>query len=170
MRARGMSDRRWRRMWCSRVRKGEDGSPSEPLFERGSQRQLAVLAELREQLLAAGFYCESARASEDTLRVYPVRRHELPLLNPRYVSRDGKPTLEIAVLSKGIPGLATRLLGFRATSQCRFEHVAAMEGEYRRHGRFVVEITMKGNSPQVPTHALQSIHQCLTAPRRPATE
>ena len=66
--------------------------------------------------------------------------------------------------------LATRLLGFRATSQCRFEHVAAMEGEYRRHGRFVVEITMKGNSPEGPSHALQSIHQCLTAPRRPATE
>jgi hypothetical protein len=140
------------------------------LFERGSQRQLAALAKLREQLLSVGFYCESARASEDTLRVYPIRRHELPLLNPRFVSRDGKPTLEIAVLSKGIPGLATRLLGFRATSECRFEHVAAMEGGYRRHGRFVLHISMTGNTPEVPAHALQSIYQCLTAPRQPAKE
>lgn len=144
------------------------------LYQRGSASQLQALIELREQLRRLGFYAEAPRPTEGTLRVYLERRHSLPLLNPRFVPPAVAPTrasydgiLEIAVLSKGLPGIATRLLSFRGNASCRFDHRPAAMGGYRQHGVFVIRITVAAGVPSVPSAALSSIRRCLLAPRRP---
>lgn len=135
------------------------------LFTRGSTIQLRALSNLRDALRRVGFYVEAPRATEDTLRVYPVRRHQLPLLNPRFAPGA---KLEIAVLSKGVPGLDTRLLGFQPTAVCRFVHKPDESDGYRRHGHFEIAVTGSEDAPAVPPTALRDIHACLTAPRGPA--
>ena len=141
----------------------------DPTRRRSSLEQ-RTLDELRDELRRIGFYAERPRRNEDTLRVYPRARHVYPLLKIGYrsdVRSDSgdsgtATTLVVSVYSKGLKGIATRLLSFRRSRDCWFEHRGAkLAGDYRQHGYFVVLVDGLSESPIVPSDALRRIHRCL---------
>lgn len=66
------------------------------IFERGTEANGSALEELAELLRGIGFKVEKKHANESTLRVYPEKFHQYPLLNPFF---DGG-QLGIQILSK----------------------------------------------------------------------
>ncbi len=153
-----------------RTLKGAAGS----LYDPRSDALYLALDQLRDVLMAAGFIVARRPARESTLRVYPVKQQQYPLLNPGFWStaasldvRWDKEVLALRVLSKG-QVFQERLEEFVSTEEYAFIPTGGDVGEYFDHGYFLVPIRFFGTSPDceidwVATHApLSAIHGFLT--------
>jgi hypothetical protein len=133
-------------------------APIDPGIEEGlyidkspsSEIALEELAVLMRQL---GYVVPRKRVGESTLRVYPIRYHQYPLLNPRFVDDASNflglaglldaDSLVISVLSKiSDPDFAGELASFSSTASCAFiDEGSGDAGEYYLYGHFVLPTT-----------------------------
>ena len=126
---------------------------TDSLYTRGSEANHLVLTQLAGVLRKVGFAVTTKRRRETTLRVYPRRHREYPLLNPRFVATATwwDPALDIdslvfTVFSRSKSStLDTQLAQFPSTRDCQFvadsfQHVSG----YRCHGYFILPVRFSG--------------------------
>ena len=125
------------------------------LYDRQSVAWSWALGHLRDVLLNVGFVVEKRREREKTLRVYPIRRGEYPLLNPVFYSHEHarsvkasdspEEVLAIAVLSRGNrPDIDRQLSQIGADHGARLSAVGEQRGRYWRHGFIWVPLRFSG--------------------------
>lgn len=101
------------------------------IFERGTEANCGALEELAELLRGIGFKVEKKHANESTLRVYPEKFHQYPLLNPFF---DGG-QLRIQILSKeGDASLDSTLAPLGRIRGATFTPSNYRQDGYRYHG------------------------------------
>jgi hypothetical protein len=144
---------------------------STALFEAGSEQNHIALEHLSELLKDIGFSVRKKNRSESTLRVYPKKQNQYPLLNPRFVrSARSLGQLEITVLSKGdSTSLDTALTSFQSTPACSFSPLSNGSQGFRYHGKFIVPFTFSDNADTEQamlaevSQPLTEIHRFLVA-------
>jgi putative restriction endonuclease len=119
------------------------------LYSTDSKAYHWALEQLRDHLVAIGFTVNKKARPERTLRVYPTRSRQYPLLNPSF-----RPTavqlgeiydiecLYVSVLSRADDGSLDRKLGtFASTSACTFHALppGATDGLHY-HGVFILPL------------------------------
>lgn len=124
------------------------------LYDRESAAWRLALDHLRDVLLGAGFVVDKRRERERTLRVYPLRRREYPLLNPFWHSDDAgsetasnppEEVLGIAVLSKGNrPDIDRQFSRIGGDHGIRVSRVGEQRRHYRYHGYLWVPLQFSG--------------------------
>jgi hypothetical protein len=132
-----------------RTIKGASGS----LYTRRSDASHRALEQLWEVLYGRGFKLSRKHAKETTLRAYPVKYGQYPLLNPRFVgSASGldphwdRECLDVAVLSKGDAGLGRKLAIFPSTRGCAFlADPYGLSDGYYYHGSFLLPVEFVGS-------------------------
>ena len=139
-----------KKKWPIQRIKGASGN----LFDPKSKANRLALNQLAGHLREIGFIVECHK-DETTLRVYPTKRHQYPLLNPRFMPGCGAiefDYLEIEVWSKGDRRtLHGHLKTFLDTRDCRF-HVNDDFDPTRKpetllwHGSFVLLLLFKANT------------------------
>lgn len=143
---------------------------SDPLvFVSGTDANELALEALAELFKGAGFNVRKKSHNEYTLRVYPIKQNEYPLLNPRFV--DGQ--LETTVLSKhSDAALSSALAAIDGIPGFTFKSYERFEQGYWYHG--VIVSTLDNSvglsalsSPLRALHDLLVQHQ-LNAPRTEA--
>lgn len=157
--------------------KGAKGS----LYTPGSEASHLALTQLSEVLRGIGFNVVSKPVHERTLRVYPSRHGEYPLLNPRFFATatwlDRKLDFECLVFEVMSPHgtrLDRRLAQFSSRRDCvyvsdPFEHANG----YTYHGRFVLPVTFlseRGTSSidfSSLASPLKRVRKLLTQPPTP---
>jgi hypothetical protein len=103
---------------------------------------------------------------EDTLRVYPVRTRQYPLLNPRFSAsaawideaRDQE-CLEVTVVSKGSRrAIDGHLRRFQSTNDCAFLPDDLEVDGYNYHGWFLISVRFTGppSKSEIDFRALES--------------
>ena len=122
--------------------------PQEDLYDTNAEVYAWALDQLRELLIDIGFKVHKRAARERTLRVYPIKSSQYPLLNPafRLVDDDdeGEPLelLEIVVLVKGpSAAIEERLLMIQPDARCRFYPDNTREGEYVYLGSLLLPLS-----------------------------
>jgi hypothetical protein len=131
-----------------RAIKGASGN----LYDYRSDAGHLAIEQLWEQLHAIGFKLPKKPAHESTLRVYPTKYKQPPLLNPRFqptaVDLDAgldKESLVFTILSRGTDEAFDRpLRTFPSTGDCTFIPDDGETGEYRYHGYFVFPLHFLG--------------------------
>ncbi|MFN0199292.1 MAG: hypothetical protein ACKVT0_21290 [Planctomycetaceae bacterium] len=142
---------------------------SDDPFEKGSESNHRALETLSDVLKEIGFSVRKKTRSESTLRVYPKRLNQYPLLNPRFVrSAQSNYYLEVTVLSKDDDHKLDDILAtFENTPDCTFISLSESTQGYRYHGRFVVPLNYLGNAGTVEpsfselSRPLTEIHRFL---------
>jgi hypothetical protein len=123
-----------------RVLRGASGD----LFDEASESYHRGLEQLANELKRLGFKVEKKRDHERTLRVYPVKIREHPLLNPRFRPLENdEGSLEITVLS-GTPAPKVELAKFVSTPECWYDPIGTWHKPYHILGRFVLPLTFSG--------------------------
>jgi len=133
------------------------------IFEAGSEQNHIAFEYLAELLKDIGFSVRKKNRTEATLRVYPKKQNQYPLLNPRFV-RPARSSgqLEIAVLSKDDSNsLDAALSTFQNTPARSFSPLSDIADGYRYHGKFIVPFTFSGNDNMVQV-LLAELSQPLT--------
>ncbi len=127
------------------------------LYEPDSRAHHAALEQLRPVLLDVGYKVVKKSPREHTLRVYPFRLFEYPLLNPVFgcgpicsegqFSKADHETFNFAVYSRGNTlALGERLSRFESGADCLYSGQAGEGDRYRRHGFFVLPTRFKGEA------------------------
>ena len=132
-----------------RFLKGTSGN----LYSTDSEAYHWALEQLRDHLVAIGFTVNKKARSERTLRVYPTRSREYPLLNPYFRSTAVQlgeiydvECLFVRVLSRANDGSLDRQLGtFVSTQACSF-HAFSPRATDKLHSRgaFILPIRFLG--------------------------
>jgi hypothetical protein len=145
-----------------RTIKGAGGS----LYTYNSDASHLALKQLWDVLKELGFQLSRKSTQETTLRAYPLRHKQYPLLNPRFWPTAAwldeawdKECLDFTVLSKGDGAVLDRQLGtFRSTQECAFlaNPFEATNGYYS-HGHFILPVAFvgKGASREIDFIALK---------------
>jgi len=143
-----------------RTIKGANGS----LYTRNSDASHLPLRQLWSLLQKLGFKLSKKYAQEMTIRAYPLRHGQYPLLNPRFeptaawLDEDwDKDCLDFTVLSKGDGGMLDRQLStFRSTKDCAFiAHPFESTYGYYYHGHFLFPVAFTGNPSEIDFVALE---------------
>lgn len=133
-----------------RAIKGANGS----LYTRNSEASHLAFKQLWDLLDATGFQCVKKIHKEDTIRAYPVKIPQYPLLNPRFYSSGiwfgdewDKECLIFTVLSKGDnPGFDRQFSKFRSSKDCTFIGNPDAWTGYYYHGHFILPLSFKGRA------------------------
>lgn len=121
------------------------------IYDKHSEASHLALEQLREVMQEIGFIALKRRRHESTIRAYPVKYGQYPLLNPRYEPSVAwldenwdKECLVFWVWSKR-PVLNRKLKTFHSTNQCSFfpDQYENYEGYYL-HGYFVLPLQFEG--------------------------
>ena len=136
------------------------------LFDPDSETCHVALENLSVALDQLGFKVRKKSAQEATLRVYPERHNEYPLLNPRFVAdaiyrgtREAGGFLVVNVLSKGNAALDERLRNFNSKEDIEFIATDHDSGGYHYHGEFVVPL--KGAATSAESIVFDGIREPL---------
>ncbi|MDA1017046.1 MAG: hypothetical protein O3A00_21635 [Planctomycetota bacterium] len=101
------------------------------IFERGTESNHQALEALAELLNDIGVSARKKSRNEHTLRVYPKKQNQYPLLNPRFI--DG--LLSVTISSKGEDtSLDSTLASAQDIPGCTFKPLNATSSGYRYHG------------------------------------
>ncbi len=153
--------------------KGATGS----LYTSQSKANHHALSLLSQTLLDVGFIVSRKQARETTLRVYPSRHCEHPLLNPRFYASaawlDSALDFECLVITAlsrpKLPRLSRYLDQFPVRRDCRFVPASFQYDDgYFLHGDFVLPVKFSNaRGPAsidfpVLTRPLRRIHKFLT--------
>jgi hypothetical protein len=132
--------------------RGADGS----LYTSHSDASHLALTQLRNLLIEVGFKVTKKSHKETTLRVYPVKYLQYPLLNPRFEATSAwldedwdRECLDFTVVSlRGGSSLDRQLGKFHSTKTCAFivTSYEATNG-YHYHGHFVFPLGFIGRAP-----------------------
>lgn len=121
------------------------------LFNPDSAACHSALQQLWVVLDHLGFKVRKKSSRESTLRVYPKRSNQYPLVNPRFESHAayrGKRTVGafvvFSVFSKGDERLDQHLRAFPLTQRCEFIATGVPVSRYYHHGDFVLPLTFAG--------------------------
>ncbi len=123
------------------------------LYDVDSAAHHGAFGGLRQLLLDVGFVVEKKRATEGTLRVYPVKNKQYPLLNPFFSnycgsesdSMQNRECLVIDVLWKGdFSALERHLQNFQPGLSCTYAADARDEAGYHRAGHFLIPLSFAG--------------------------
>lgn len=124
------------------------GEPQEDLYDTNAEVYAWALDQLRELLIDIGFKVHKRAAREKTLRVYPIKSLQYPLLNPGFRlmdeedDREPLELLEMVVLAKGLTAaIEERLLMIQPDARCRFFPDNTKEGEYVYLGSVLLPLT-----------------------------
>jgi hypothetical protein len=134
-----------------RTIKGASGS----LYTYNSDASHLALEQLWHLLKELGFKLSRKSVQETTIRAYPLKHKQYPLLNPRFCPTAAwldeawdKECLDFTVLSKGDGAVLDRQLGtFRSTRECAFiaDPFEATDGYYY-HGDFIFPLAFTGKA------------------------
>ena len=134
-----------------RTIRGASGS----LYTYNSDASHLALKQLWDVLKELGFKLSRKSVQEATLRVYPLKHGQYPLLNPGFWPTAAwldetwdKECLSFAVLSKGDGAALDRHLGtFRSMKECAFlaDPFEATNGYYY-HGYFILPLAFVGKA------------------------
>ncbi len=122
------------------------------LFEEGSDANNSALEMLAEALRDIGFRVRKKSPIEHTLRVYPRKYGQYPLLNPRFMADAvhinpawNKEGVVVSVLSKGQEASIDTLLSSFRSETCVFSADNAQgQYRYRYHGAFFIPLCFEG--------------------------
>jgi hypothetical protein len=137
-----------------RTIKGASGS----LYTYNSEASHLALNQLWDLLKEIGFKVSKKSAQETTIRAYPIKHKQYPLLNPRFEPTAAwldadwdRECLDFTVLSKGENAIIDRQLGkFRSTKDCAFiaRPFQTIDGYYY-HGHFLLTTAFIGNPSEI---------------------
>lgn len=142
--------------------KGASGS----LYTHNSDASHLALRQLWDLLKELGFKLSKKHARETTLRAYPLKYNQYPLLNPRFSPTAAwldeawnRECLDFTVISKGDGSILDRQLGeFPSTKECAFiADPFEATNEYYYHGHFLLPIGFagKGSGTEIDLIALK---------------
>jgi hypothetical protein len=123
--------------------------PGAELYADGSPASDMALEELRTLMNQVGFTVARKVRGHSTLRAYPVRMHQYPLLNPRFVrsaatflNLDIAPDVESLVIStlsrSADPDFRGRLHAFSSSADIAFLKNPHRVSGYHCYGYFVI--------------------------------
>lgn len=128
---------------------------SDSLYTYNSDASHLALSQLWELLQELGFKLAKTSARETTIRAYPSKHQQYPLLNPRFCPTAAeldeawdRECLDFTVISKGNGALLDRRLGkFRSMKACAFivDPFEASNGYYY-HGHFIFPLEFVGKA------------------------
>ena len=134
-----------------RTIKGASGS----LYTYNSDASHLALRQLWDLLKELGFRLSRKSAREATIRAYPARHKQYPLLNPRFMPTAAwldeawdRECLDFTVVSKGDGTILDRQLRtFRSTKECAFiaNPFETINGYYY-HGHFIFPLEFAGKA------------------------
>jgi hypothetical protein len=122
------------------------------LYDRASEAHHKSLEALLGVLMRTGFKGMKKKASETTLRIYPVKLGAYPLLNPGFEGvvklasgKSLKESLVFWVNSRGDSVLHEFLRSLPAEGTCPFfaERRLDLDGSYVLHGRFGLPLSFR---------------------------
>ena len=127
---------------------------NESLYTYNSDASHLALLQLWNLLNDIGFKLIKKHVNETTLRVYPIKHRQYPLLNPRFEPTaawldDGwdKECINFTVLSRGNnSGLDKKLMKFESKKDCTYiaNPFESRDG-YNYHGHFLLPLLFKNN-------------------------
>jgi hypothetical protein len=136
-----------------RTIKGASGS----LYTDNSEALHVALRQLWDALNELGFKLSRKPDHERTIRAYPLKHKQYPLLNPRFSPTAAwlddawdKECLDFTVLSKGDGAILDRQLrAFCSTKDCAYiaQPFEPRNGYYNYHGHFLFPVAFKGKAP-----------------------
>jgi hypothetical protein len=138
--------------------------PDDDLYDHRSMAHHRALEKLECTLREIGFLVVTKIPREMTLRVYPTKIGQYPLLNPRFWERDSlcqEGSLRFSVFSQGdkvtrgeMPshrdGLHRYLKTFHKTPGCSFSARGELRGDYYWHGNFILPLPFTAAEIDLP--------------------
>jgi hypothetical protein len=131
--------------------RGASGS----LYTLNSDAVALAFTQLWDVLKQLGFKLSKKPEREGTLRAYPVKHRQYPLLNPRFIPTAAgldpawdKECLDLTVVSKGDRTILDRQLAqFDSTKECAFfSDTFYGNGGYNYHGNFILPLRFRGSA------------------------
>ncbi|MGD8780036.1 MAG: hypothetical protein PVH88_13860 [Ignavibacteria bacterium] len=128
---------------------------SESLYTYNSDASHLALGQLWNLLNEIGFKLIKKSSTETTIRVYPIKHRQYPLLNPRFEPTAAwldealdKEYINFTVLSRGNnSGLDKKLMKFKSKKDCTYiaNPFKSRDG-YNYHGHFLLPLLFKNDA------------------------